>query len=47
MYADGRPETGTPRVTPPSTDAGIGGGSTDRNGLPIVLVALAGILAAA
>ena len=39
-------ETGTPRVTPPSTDASIGGGSNGNGGLPIVLVAIAGILAA-
>jgi hypothetical protein len=38
-------ETGTPRVTPPSTDAGIGGGPNGTGGLPIVLIALAGILA--
>jgi hypothetical protein len=38
--------TGTPRVTPPSTDATIGGGSTGTGGLPIVLVAIGGILAA-
>ena len=40
-------ETGTPRVTPPSTDATVGeGGSNGTGGLPIVLVAIAGILAA-
>jgi hypothetical protein len=37
--------TGTPKVTPPSTDAGVGGGSSSTGGLPIVLIALAGILA--
>ena len=38
-------ETGTPRVTPPSTDSGISGGSSSTGGLPIVLVTIAGILA--
>jgi hypothetical protein len=37
-------ETGTPRVTPPSTDSGVSGGSSTGGGLPIVLVALAGVL---
>jgi hypothetical protein len=38
-------ETGTPRITPPSTDSGVGnGGPNGTGGLPIVLVALAGLL---
>jgi outer membrane biosynthesis protein TonB len=37
-------ETGTPRITPPSTDAGVTGSPNGSGGLPIVLVALAGIL---
>jgi hypothetical protein len=40
------PATGTPRITPPATDSGVSdGGSSTTGGLPIVLVALAGVLA--
>jgi hypothetical protein len=40
-------ETGTPRITPPSTDSGVSNGSPNgTGGLPIVLVALAGLLVA-
>ena len=37
----------TPRITPPSTDSGMSNGSSGQNGLPVVLMAIAGILAAA
>ena len=40
------PNTPTPRITPPPTDTAVTGGST-TNGLPIVFLALAGILATA
>ena len=40
-------ETPTPAITPPSTDAGIDSGSNGPNGLPLVLVALAGVIATA
>ena len=40
-------ETPDPRITPPSTDAGMSGGSSGQNGLPVVLMAIAGVLAAA
>jgi hypothetical protein len=38
------PSTGKPQVTPPSTDSGVSGNSSSGGGLPIVLVALAGVL---
>jgi hypothetical protein len=38
--------TGTPRITPPPTDSDVGDGdSSTTGGLPIILVALAGVLA--
>jgi hypothetical protein len=40
-------ETPTPRITPPPTDAGMSDGSSGSSGLPLVLMALAGIVAAA
>jgi hypothetical protein len=38
--------TPTPKITPPPTDTSVSGGSSS-NGLPIVFIALAGILASA
>jgi hypothetical protein len=38
-------ETPIPVLTPPSTDTGIDSGSHGTNGLPLVLVALAGVIA--
>lgn len=38
------PATGTPKVTPPATDSGVSGNSSSGGGLPVVLVALAGVL---
>ncbi len=40
-------ETPTPAITPPSTDTGFGSDSNGHNGLPLVLVALAGVIATA
>jgi len=40
-------ETGTPEVTPPSTDSIGNSGSSTPGGLPIVLAVIAGLLAAA
>ncbi len=39
--------TPTPKITPPPTDTSVNGGSTGSNGLPVVFLALAGILASA
>jgi hypothetical protein len=39
------PATGTPRITPPATDSGLdNSGSSTTGGLPIILVALAGVV---